>query len=388
MYPLKATFINNNSADINECQTKYGKTILLSLGGATTDERGFIDSASAKKAARMIWSSFGPEIAVDKGPRPFGSASIDGFDFDFEHAIPNLPPFANELRKLMDTYSHKTSKRYLLTAAPQCYWPDAANGPMLDGKVYFDAIFVQFYNNGCGLQNFTYGSESQRAFNFELWDKWAKTTSKNPAVKILLGVPAAETAAGSGFKDGSDLDRIIEYSQKFDSFGGVMMWDVNQAYSNPGFIDRVSLSLGRAPSSGVVPLANNTVTPRPTTKSSSLITISITPTTTLSFTFSPKPTPAIYGSLQTLPYTNSTLPAAAQPIISSEEANASPEPADTANNMNNIVPASQSDIAKPPVNPWNQCGGKDWNGGTQCKEGARCKFLGEWYSHCVPDDVW
>ncbi|KAH8817366.1 hypothetical protein F5884DRAFT_635453, partial [Xylogone sp. PMI_703] len=35
-----------------------------------------------------------------------------------------------------------------------------------------------------------------------------------------------------------------------------------------------------------------------------------------------------------------------------------------------------------PVNQWNQCGGKDWTGGTVCKSPFVCKYHSEWYSQC------
>ncbi|PBP27613.1 hypothetical protein BUE80_DR001429 [Diplocarpon rosae] len=41
-----------HAADIKECQEKHGKTITLSVGGATYDEGGFTDQASAVAAAK------------------------------------------------------------------------------------------------------------------------------------------------------------------------------------------------------------------------------------------------------------------------------------------------------------------------------------------------
>jgi chitinase len=142
-----------------------------------------------------------------------------------------------------------TGKKYLLTAAPQCPYPDAADGPMLAGAVYFDAIWVQFYNNYCGLPSFTIGSSTQNNFNFATWDNWAKTVSLNPNVKIILGIPAAP-GGGSGYESGSTLASIIAYCKGFSSFGGVMMWDMSQLYSNPGFLDAVSSDLGLPASGG------------------------------------------------------------------------------------------------------------------------------------------
>ncbi|KAJ5649717.1 Class III chitinase [Penicillium longicatenatum] len=230
--------------DIQTCQDK-GKTILLSIGGATYSEGGFKSESDAKTGAKLIWETFGPQQDGSKALRPFGSASMDGFDFDFEASVTNMAPFANELRSLMDK---ETSKQYFLTAAPQCPYPDAADKDILNGPVSIDAVWVQFYNNFCGVNNFNADSKSSK-YNFEEWDNWAKTVSQNKNVKVILGVPADTTAASTGYVPVDKLADVIEYSKKFESFGGVMMWDTTQAYANQGFIDGVRKALG-GPNSG------------------------------------------------------------------------------------------------------------------------------------------
>lgn len=264
--------------DIKTCQQKFNKTILISIGGATYTEGGFASEDAAVSAANLVWSTFGPTTnspsnttnattatnttstayATSTGTstatsrsvkrdaaalRPFGDAVIDGFDFDFETSVQNVVPFANQLRTLMKA---DTSKPYYLTAAPQCPYPDAADNAMLNGNVTFDAVFVQFYNNFCGVQSYIAGAATQNNFNFETWDTWAKNGSANSNVKIFLGVPAGQTGAGSGYEPASQLSAVIEYSKTFPSFGGVMMWDMSQAFANPGFLDGVKNSLGSA----------------------------------------------------------------------------------------------------------------------------------------------
>ncbi|OAQ62219.1 class III chitinase [Pochonia chlamydosporia 170] len=219
--------------DIKTCQTKYGKTIVLSLGGATYTQGGWSSSGDAEKAAQSVWDMFGPVPSGSNVDRPFGSAVVDGFDFDFESSANNLPAFGAKLRSLMDGAG---GKKFYLTAAPQCVFPDAAVGSTLDA-VAFDFIMIQFYNNWCGVSNFQPGSDTQNAFNFDVWDKWAKG-SKNPNVKAFLGIPA-NTGAGGGYTNGDKLKAAIEYSKKFSSFGGVMMWDMSQLYANNGFLGEV-----------------------------------------------------------------------------------------------------------------------------------------------------
>lgn len=137
-----------------------------------------------------------------------------------------------------------SAQPFYLTAAPQCPYPDAAGDPMLNGTVAMDAVFVQFYNNYCGLQSFEPGAPTQTNFNFATWDNWAKTVSLNAGVKVLLGVPAGRTAAGSGYEDPQTLGPILDYCKQFSSFGGVMMWDASQAEANTGFLGAVEQGLG------------------------------------------------------------------------------------------------------------------------------------------------
>jgi chitinase len=187
----------------------------------------------------MVWDMFGPVNSGSNVDRPFGSAVVDGFDFDFESSVNNIVPFGQKLRSLMDSSS---AKPFYLTSAPQCVYPDAANGPALAGAVAFDFIMIQFYNNWCGTINFNEGSATQNAFNFDVWDNWAHSVSANPDVKILLGIPA-NTGAGGGYTSGSKLAAAIQWSKQFSSFGGVMMWDMSQLYANSGFLGEVTSAL-------------------------------------------------------------------------------------------------------------------------------------------------
>ena len=80
-------------------------------------------------------------------------------------------------------------------------------------------------NNYCGLN---YKSE----FNFATWDKWAKTKSANPNVKVYIGAPASPSAAGEGYVGPATLAKYVADAQKkYDTFGGVMLWDADTAYS-------------------------------------------------------------------------------------------------------------------------------------------------------------
>jgi chitinase len=219
--------------DIKTCQS-LGKQIILSIGGATYTEGGFASEAEATQAAQNVWAMFGPGGNSTGINRPFDDASVDGFDFDFESVTQNMVPFGKTLRSLMDA----AGDNYLLTAAPQCPFPDAADDEMLDGQVSFDIVWVQFYNNFCGLNGYP------GQFNFDTWDEWASTKSANPDVKVMIGAPASPSAASTGYVDPSTLATIIDSVKDKASFGGVMLWDVSQAYANDGIIDSIATALG------------------------------------------------------------------------------------------------------------------------------------------------
>ncbi|KAK8092295.1 uncharacterized protein PG998_015127 [Apiospora kogelbergensis] len=221
--------------DIKTCQSN-GKTIILSLGGATYTEGGFRSASEAQAAATNVWNLFGPNTATAN--RPFRSAVVDGFDFDFEAVTNNGAPFAAQLRALMDA---ATGKPYYLSAAPQCPYPDQAQNDILV-NVRLDFVMVQFYNNYCGVASYVPGAASQFNFNMQTWDDWARQTSKNKNVKVLIGVPA-NTGAGGGYVPAAKVAQVIAYSKQFSSFGGIMMWDMSQLYANPGFLASVYSAL-------------------------------------------------------------------------------------------------------------------------------------------------
>ncbi|KAG6815860.1 hypothetical protein H0H87_010716 [Tephrocybe sp. NHM501043] len=92
---------------------------------------------------------------------------------------------------------------------------------------------------------------------FPTRDQWAKNKSPNKDVKIFLGAPASSSAAGNGYVDAATLANIAKNAQKqYSSFGGVMLWDADVAYSNNRY-DRV---IKNALTGGAVPLSEATLT--------------------------------------------------------------------------------------------------------------------------------
>lgn len=210
---------------------------MLSIGGDSYTEGGFTSASAATTGAEKIWAMFGPEQSGSSALRPFGTSVVDGFDFDFEAVVNNMATFANRLRTLM---SADTSKTYYLSAAPQCAYPDYYNQDILT-NVPLDWVNVQFYNNGCGASSYVPGQTEQWNFNFDQWDAWA-SSSPNPAARVLLGVPG-NTGAGRGYLSPTDLQPVIQYSAQYQSFGGAMVWDASQAFTNSGFISGLKSDL-------------------------------------------------------------------------------------------------------------------------------------------------
>ncbi|KAI8370775.1 glycoside hydrolase superfamily, partial [Choanephora cucurbitarum] len=203
--------------EIKKCQKK-GKTILMSLGGAS-GAYGFSNNKDAKAFADTLWNIYG---GGSSSTRPFGDAVIDGFDLDIEGGGPT--GYAAMVKRLRQHFSKDKSKKYYITAAPQCPFPDAMLGKVINA-VEFDAINVQFYNNYC--------SAASSSFNFDTWDNWAKKTSPNKKVKIMLGIPGSNSAAGSGFVSFNALQKITKnVHSSYSSFGGVSIWDASASYGN------------------------------------------------------------------------------------------------------------------------------------------------------------
>ncbi|RPD72443.1 glycoside hydrolase [Lentinus tigrinus ALCF2SS1-7] len=253
--------------DIKTCQAA-GKIITLSLGGAT-GQVGFSSDSQAESFADQIWNLF---LGGKSSIRPFGDAILDGIDLDIESGTAaHYAAFVSRIRSnagltglTASTYaearanatahanstSHHTtaskdkaskdkdskpvadvtsaSKYYYITSAPQCPYPDAYIGGALNAA-HFDAVYVQFYNNYCGL-------DQPSDYNFDTWDNWAKTVSPNKEVKVYIGAPGSADAAGEGYVGVSTLANYVSDAQEnWSSFGGVMLWDADTAYTNGRF---------------------------------------------------------------------------------------------------------------------------------------------------------
>ncbi|EXJ93574.1 hypothetical protein A1O1_01966 [Capronia coronata CBS 617.96] len=221
--------------DIPICQA-LGKKILVSLGGASSGN--FIASAaSAKEFADFLWGSYGPpqDTTETLYPRPFGQTIVDGFDLDIESGGSfGYADLVNEFRALFAGQS----KQYYISSAPQCVVPDAHLADAIANSD-IDYVFVQYYNtDSCSAASlFSSGTLNTGTDVSFGWADWLRTNSKNPNVKLFVGLPASTAAAHP--QDYLDLDEVkallnvYACNSAYQSiFGGVMLWEATYSADN------------------------------------------------------------------------------------------------------------------------------------------------------------
>ncbi|HSZ24607.1 MAG TPA: glycosyl hydrolase family 18 protein, partial [Cytophagaceae bacterium] len=272
-YATAAAFM----ADIDLMHTQ-GKTVLLSIGGATGPI--FLNSVAEKNT---FISSVNAILATY-------SNKFDGIDLDFETSSMNFgtggtawtitSPSTSQnylisaIQSIMTTYQTNTSKKMILTMAPETAYVqgglstwDVANvngGSMLPIinalSSQIDLVFVQLYNSGSmlGLDGGTY-SESTTIGDFvtSMTEAVIKgftgvsgigTYAGLPASKVAVGVPATSNSstASSGYVNLPVLCNAIKYikgliakpggwsytmTASYPSLRGVMTWSINEDYT-------------------------------------------------------------------------------------------------------------------------------------------------------------
>merc|ERR1711936_879017 len=227
---------------IKECQ-KHGKTVLMSLGGAV-GRAGFGNAEDAKLFAYRVYHLLmsGTELS---DIRPFGTAIVDGIDLDIEGGgYQHYTDFVKELRRLESTGSQKI----MISAAPQCPYPDGMQGPapgkfLGDVPQMIDEIYVQFYNNWCKISN-------PRVF-FDFLRMWLDYSKKTNGPTVYIGVPAAPRAAGAGYVTPDFLKGIWDKVKDEERLGGIMFWDAgfdqNSHIDGKHFSEHVAEMIGKKP---------------------------------------------------------------------------------------------------------------------------------------------
>ncbi|KAF9362647.1 Chitinase 1 [Mortierella sp. NVP85] len=346
--------------DITYCQEK-GKAMILSIGGATGDQTLATPEAGTA-FAQVVWDMFFEGTST---ARPFGTAILDGFDLDLEQAKEQV--YTGHIA-FVDAMHAKftqspTKRRYYITSAPQCVYPDASLGAVLD-STWMDMVFVQFYNNGCGPRG---GPE----FNFHKWNEWATgPLSKNKDVKIYLGVPGGpDTASNATVLDPQQLTDAINVAWTNSSFGGVMLWNIGAA--NATGLAKVagnvlqSLSQSGTPNlppaiptttnATVIPTTTSATVPLPTTTNATVIptttSATVPPPTTVATVTSSAVVPPTTTSRATAPTTTTTTTSRAPPPVTSQAVSPLPTSASTIPTATVPTPATTSNAAPLPSVP-------------------------------------
>ncbi|CAO2182421.1 unnamed protein product [Urochloa humidicola] len=195
------------SKDIGSCQSS-GVKVLLSIGGGD-GSYGLTSEGDARDVAAYLWNNY---LGGTSSSRPLGDAVLDGIDFDIE--LGGAKYWDNLARDLKNMGKNNGGKGVLLSAAPQCPFPDEWDGGALATGL-FDLVWVQFYNNPpCQV------SAGRGAF-MDAWKQWESV----PAGKIFLGLPASKDAAGTGFVPAGDLNsNVLPLITGSPKYGGVMLW--------------------------------------------------------------------------------------------------------------------------------------------------------------------
>ncbi|KAL5219796.1 hypothetical protein ABZP36_024509 [Zizania latifolia] len=209
------------SSDIQTCQSQNIK-VLLSLGGGS-GSYGLSSKDDARSVADYLWNNF---LGGSSSSRPLGDAVLDGIDLDIENG---KSAHYDELATFLSQHSSQ-GKKVILTAAPQCPYPDASLGPALNTGL-FDNVWVQFYNN----PSCQYASGDDR----NLLRAWRTWTSSVKAGSFYLGLPASPDAATSGgyIPPGELTSKVLPgVKGAASNYGGIMVWnryyDVQNKYSS------------------------------------------------------------------------------------------------------------------------------------------------------------
>lgn len=205
---------------ISACQAR-GIRVVLSLGGAA-GAYGFSSDAEGETFAQTTWDMF---LGGQGTVRPFGAAVLDGVDLDIEGgSTTGYSAFVRRTRALMNA---SAAKRFLITAAPQCVFPDAylgpaAGKPLGDVPEAFDYLLVQFYNNFCH-----FGNRAEYDAAFASWAGVGKTGRP----RLLVGLPAS-AEAGGGFVSRADVQVLVSSAAGTPTYAGISLWDVSYDQNN------------------------------------------------------------------------------------------------------------------------------------------------------------
>ncbi|KAK1254386.1 hypothetical protein MKX08_008381 [Trichoderma sp. CBMAI-0020] len=348
------------ASQIKTCQSA-GKKIIVSLGGGVGDYT-LASQSQAEKIGQYLWDAYGkPGNSAIK--RPFGDVVIDGWDFDLEHSTDTDPAgnvfYQYLVSALRSNFAKDTGRKYLITGAPQCVYPDTSMDKAIQNSV-FDYLFVQFYNNPLRCSLNVPGNASIN------YDQWAQSiaSGKSSSAKIFIGAPAAANASGSPYVGPSHLATLLEGFKSEPRFGGVMLWDAHWSDLN------VVAKCTYAQQVKSILTTGKTCPGTPDVPDS------------VAFPFQP---PSF-----TVPSTHAySAPAApASPPASPPATSSAVYPPPASTSPASILPDNSSSHVSSSsgtgggVAEWGQCGGIGYTGSTQCQSPFKCVEDGPYWSSC------
>ncbi|GJM93493.1 hypothetical protein PR202_ga10054 [Eleusine coracana subsp. coracana] len=216
------------ATDIASCQSS-GVKVLLSIRGSgvyaiaggdpsAAEQYRFPFSLEEQELANFLWNSF---LGGDGGTflsRPFGSAELDGIDFNIYNDL--AANYYNDLAKnLTSLYQGaKNGRRYMLTAAMDCSY-DSAHDTI--GKALrtglFDHVWVRFYDD----KSCQYAPGDER----NLTGSWQQWTRALPSASLFLGLPASHEASSEGYIAPRILESdVLPVVNRSANYGGIMLW--------------------------------------------------------------------------------------------------------------------------------------------------------------------
>jgi chitinase len=232
----------NIGPDVIACQQTYGKKIFLSIGGGEPTNYYIKSDKSGKSFANFLWAAFGPASAAKANvPRPWGDAGVDGFDFDIENLMDPVPQsnyqtsgYAAMITQFKNVLFPKdTSKSYYISGAPQCTIPDSHLSAVLS-SAWFDFFTIQFYNTPTCSARAAIQKAKGTGTNDISYKTWTSQTSKNPNVKMSIGLPGSTTAAidTSYYLTPAEAQSLVTRFYGNAKFGGIMVWEATAAQKN------------------------------------------------------------------------------------------------------------------------------------------------------------
>ncbi|KAK4131121.1 glycoside hydrolase family 18 protein [Trichocladium antarcticum] len=228
------SFYGTLEADIKQCQIKYGKKILLSLGGAGNSLPLGSDQ-DALSFAHNLWELFGPMGKIDPSLRPFGTAVLDGFDLNKQDEC--AAHFDSLAATLRGHFAVDASKDYFLSAAPSCAFPDVSIHPGYLAQSNF--VWPRFFNDSrCEVGSAGF-PDSVRQWSHAIGDGIVPMRDSSALrTRLYVGLSAQQKLTATGLFGLTSLVLHIEALVP-NGLGGIMVSDGTQGVEN--VVDGLSL---------------------------------------------------------------------------------------------------------------------------------------------------